>query len=294
MVQPTTTTVATAPPATTTTTAPFATISTLMSSVAAATASVSAPSPASAAALVETAGTRVTARVATRKAVNKQAARQIGTIRSRFADNELQMLLDLLDDLLPIGPDEWQEVCDQHNRNAGCIRDVQSIRRKFNKLVKEKIRTGDPDCPPLIRQAKRIQQAIVSRADAASEADEEDLGFPTDTVSITDTVSNTPRATVSNSVSNSDRASASVGSTRPLVAPRARRGETNVNTGNSTAQSSIMEMFLLNMQMRQESEAAERELRREETRARERQMDMMMMAMFGKHDNKVKEDEKEK
>jgi hypothetical protein len=88
------------------------------------------------------------------KLVNKQAARQIGTTRYRFSDSEMQQLLDLLEEQLPIGPDEWAEVVEIHNKNCGTLRDVQSIRRKFNKMVKEKTPTGDPSIPPQVLQAK--------------------------------------------------------------------------------------------------------------------------------------------
>ena len=87
-----------------------------------------------------------------------------------------------------------------HNKNCNTLRDVQSIRRKFNKMVKEKTPTGDPTIPPQVLQAKHIQDAIVSRADAASEADDDDLGFPTESHPFADDT-NEP-TTVSNSAAS--------------------------------------------------------------------------------------------
>ena len=41
-----------------------------------------------------------------------------------------------------------------------------------------RVPTGDPSCPPLVRQAKRIHRGIKEKMDAQEELNEEELGFP--------------------------------------------------------------------------------------------------------------------
>jgi hypothetical protein len=98
---------------------------------------------------------------------------------SGFNEQEVEHLLTCIDDLLPIGPDAWERVLDNHAAMFGANgRDTQSIRRKFNKLVKTAIPTGDPNCPPNVRWAKRIYRKIEEKMDAAGSVEDDDVGFP--------------------------------------------------------------------------------------------------------------------
>lgn len=57
----------------------------------------------------------------------------------------------------------WQDVCDRFNRlknERAPFRDYDAIRNKFNGLKGHKKPTGDPDCPPLVRRAKRLDKDI--------------------------------------------------------------------------------------------------------------------------------------
>ena len=41
---------------------------------------------------------------------------------------------------------------------------MRNLRNNYNALVQKKVPTGDPDCPPLVRRAKRINWTIKERA----------------------------------------------------------------------------------------------------------------------------------
>ena len=53
-----------------------------------------------------------------------------------------------------------------------------SIRCKYNKLQSACVPTGDPNCSPLVCQAKRIHWDIKEKMDAQEELNKEELGFP--------------------------------------------------------------------------------------------------------------------
>ena len=55
---------------------------------------------------------------------------------NKYRRDELMYLLNIMLNVLPIGPTEWEEVLDQH-----CVsfpeRDVESLRRKYTTLHKK-------------------------------------------------------------------------------------------------------------------------------------------------------------
>ena len=79
-----------------------------------------------------------------------------------YSIQEVDHLLDALREHLPmIGPEEWDLVASEHIRTWGENgRDTTSLRRKSNQLVKQKMGTGDPNCPPHVHEAKRIMISI--------------------------------------------------------------------------------------------------------------------------------------
>ena len=90
-----------------------------------------------------------------------------------YTDIELQALLDIVEEVLPRSPNEWEEVSRRHIENYPG-RTLDSIRRKFNALANHKKPTGDPHCPPTVRRAKRIFALIRERMDISD--GEDDLG----------------------------------------------------------------------------------------------------------------------
>ena len=99
---------------------------------------------------------------------------------SNYSSTEVKSFLDVLEDKLPIGPDQWQEVADLHEQNGFKHRDAYSLRRKFNTLHKKTCPTGDPDMPNDVRQAKSIKYMIGEKAnliDASPQFDLQNGGY---------------------------------------------------------------------------------------------------------------------
>ena len=99
--------------------------------------------------------------------------------KGNYLPDETMFLLDILQRVRPIGPEEWQQCANKHTaRYIGC--GVESIRRKFSDLYKKSVPTGDPNCREDVKQAKRIKWAIGDRAadgDGEEEFNLEDTSF---------------------------------------------------------------------------------------------------------------------
>ena len=81
-----------------------------------------------------------------------------------YTDAEIDMLLQLMERHLPVGTQEWEYVEAEFNSaNLKSLRDVISLRKKFNMLVKKKIPTGNPMCPPFVQRTKQIFSALVNK-----------------------------------------------------------------------------------------------------------------------------------
>jgi hypothetical protein len=92
-----------------------------------------------------------------------------------WTDAEVNILLNHVEEFMPMGSNGWQKVARLFN---ACdlvhhARDVDSCKRKFVKLKNHAKPTGDPDCPPLVKRAKRLQYAIDNHAAVVSLDDEE-------------------------------------------------------------------------------------------------------------------------
>ena len=86
----------------------------------------------------------------------------------KFTVQEMESMLEAIDDIVPSGNPDWERVWDRHNtRYPQKDRTAESLRRKFQTLVKKKMKTGDPNCPPHIRSAKRIYRKIVEATDGS-------------------------------------------------------------------------------------------------------------------------------
>ena len=83
-----------------------------------------------------------------------------------YSKEEVDTLLCIVYQKLPIGQDDWDGVYEEHlSRWPDTDRDVLSLRRKFNQLANKKVPTGDPNCPPHVREAKQILFLIKEEAD---------------------------------------------------------------------------------------------------------------------------------
>ena len=89
-------------------------------------------------------------------------------------------MLELMEKVLPIGGDEWQEVEDGVKAKFPPGRDQQSLKRKYNQLQRRKHPTGDPNIPPEIQLAKTVHRKIGMKAMLGNGEEPFDLtnGFP--------------------------------------------------------------------------------------------------------------------
>jgi len=104
-----------------------------------------------------------------------------------FTSREVDGLLDLLEDAVPVTREEWEHVRGRHaGRFPGTSRSIDSIRRKFAKVYLARgsngiINSNTPDgnTAPVVRRAKLIRERMAARAVSL---DDEDAGLdPTGT-----------------------------------------------------------------------------------------------------------------
>ncbi len=87
----------------------------------------------------------------------------------KFTVPKLKHLLDILDVIIPILNPNWERVWDQHV--AGYPTKEQNpelLKCKFQELARKKMPTGNPECPPHVRSAKRIYRKIVMATDGST------------------------------------------------------------------------------------------------------------------------------
>ena len=83
-----------------------------------------------------------------------------------FSHAEVITMLDIMGKYLPIGGDEWEAVATEHQQAwPDTERCKDGIKRKFQNLYRRKEPTGDPTCPPSVKQAKSIQYQIKLKSD---------------------------------------------------------------------------------------------------------------------------------
>ena len=87
--------------------------------------------------------------------------------QNNYSNEELDCMLTLLEQHLPCDQEEWQLVLGKHNSASEewWGRDVFSLKRKYQTLHRKKTPTGDPNCPPNVRRAKRIHYRIKDKCE---------------------------------------------------------------------------------------------------------------------------------
>ena len=77
-----------------------------------------------------------------------------------YSDDNVDALLDEVASVEPIGVDNWALVVSDFNEyaieNVRPKCDMESLKRKFDKMANMKKRTGDPSFQPRVRRAKHI------------------------------------------------------------------------------------------------------------------------------------------
>lgn len=103
-----------------------------------------------------------------------------------FTRQEIQILLDILEEIIPVGGDEWATVERRYNESLPTDRErtIESLRRKYQSLYLSKKPTGDPHCPPEVIRSKRILDLQRRKMEASSgeddkSSDDGSFGFET-------------------------------------------------------------------------------------------------------------------
>jgi len=87
---------------------------------------------------------------------------------TNYSLEEIDSLLDLIEDELPISATLWENIQKSHlSRYPDQRRGVDSIKRKFKELYSKRVKTGDPNCPQEVRRAKRLRHQIVESMNAS-------------------------------------------------------------------------------------------------------------------------------
>ncbi|KAG9404541.1 hypothetical protein AC1031_004746 [Aphanomyces cochlioides] len=84
----------------------------------------------------------------------------------------VEFLLDQVEKYLPIGRNGWEKVEHAFNLSDFVHRDLDALKRKFVVLKNNPKPTGDPECPPEVVRAKRLNREIDSRASVLSFEDD--------------------------------------------------------------------------------------------------------------------------
>jgi hypothetical protein len=87
---------------------------------------------------------------------------------TNYSLEEIDSLLDLIEDELPISATLWENIQKSHlSRYPEQRRGVDSIKRKFKELYSKRVKTGDPNCPQEVRRAKRLRHQIIESMNAS-------------------------------------------------------------------------------------------------------------------------------
>ena len=87
---------------------------------------------------------------------------------TNYSLEEIDSLLDLIEDELPISATLWENIQKSHlSRYPDQCHGVDSIKRKFKELYSKRVKTGDPNCPQEVRRAKRLRHQIVESMNAS-------------------------------------------------------------------------------------------------------------------------------
>jgi len=101
-----------------------------------------------------------------------EGGRPVGS--SNYSTKEVEHMLESIREYLPISGSEWDLVADRHSRfHPELERTADQLKKKFNKLARTKVPTGDPIIPFVIREAKAIRVLIIEKAEGATGSEEE-------------------------------------------------------------------------------------------------------------------------
>jgi len=154
---------------------------------------------------------------------------------ANFGSEEVDSLLEIIEEVLPISATQWESVADIHrSRYPDAARTVDSIKRKFKQLHNKKIPTGDPICPPAVRLAKRVRMAIIELMDSSDLNDDDD---PPEDERLENLPSNAEESARSSDSDSGDEFSGSINpasvTTRAVMDPASRLAAIVARRGNA-------------------------------------------------------------
>ena len=88
--------------------------------------------------------------------------------------------MDIMEEILPINPDDWEAVQIRHEQAYPYNRTVVSLQRVFNDLARVTEPTGDPNIPPAVKRAKVLRHQLREKTDGTTgspDADDLVLGL---------------------------------------------------------------------------------------------------------------------
>ena len=98
---------------------------------------------------------------------------------SNWTKPETDYLLDILEDLIPFQPEEWDEVKARFDaRYAKKRRGIKAIKRRYEVLYRTKEPTGDPRIPSPVLHVQHVYNMINEKMDATRGSPESGLNVP--------------------------------------------------------------------------------------------------------------------
>ena len=80
----------------------------------------------------------------------------------KFTVAELEHMLDIIDNIIPIGNPDWEKVRQEHLAAYPMMeRTLELLKHKFQGFVHKK-NLMDPNCPPYVCKAKQISRKIIN------------------------------------------------------------------------------------------------------------------------------------
>lgn len=173
-----------------------------------------------------------------------------------YTQEETMYLLDLMEDQVPVGTTAWETITRLHNEiYSDFPRSRDSLKRLYQGLLRKKVPTGDPNCPPDVIKAKEIERLIAAKT-RAGDISEENGG-----------------AMAALAGMEID-ASSSSGTLEGTQALSVKRGSPKMN------QQSFIEQVMAWQMMQSQQMATQRELDRQQDKRDRRQNKMMMQMMM--------------
>lgn len=106
------------------------------------------------------------------RGARREGGRPMG--RSNYSPTEVDHMLESIREYLPISGLEWELVAQRHMQfHPDNERSGDQLKKKFNKLAKTQMGTGDPTMPADVREAKAIRLLIIEKSEGVTGSEDE-------------------------------------------------------------------------------------------------------------------------